>query len=69
MEGYRAEHISPVASPIGETSNGVGEGLPTSAGLGSRSGMPAICLIGITTLGTSSMRGRPFGRWGISGWR
>jgi len=27
MQGYRAEHISPVASPIGETSNGVGEGV------------------------------------------
>ncbi|GAB1614632.1 hypothetical protein PSN_0346 [Pseudomonas sp. NGC7] len=64
IEGYRAEHISPVASPVGETSNGVGEGLPTSAGLGSCSGMPAICLIDIISLGTGSMRGRPLGLWG-----
>lgn len=27
IEGYRAEHISPVASPVGEPTNGVGEGV------------------------------------------
>jgi len=44
-------------------------GLPASTGLGSCSGMPAICLIDITTLGTGSMRGDLLGAGEISGWR